>query len=378
MSPPDKPKSPNGTLLSPPDDRLDPSGPLLSPPKTGLPLVSVVIPVKDRLKELRQCLEALDANPYEKREIIVVDDASAVPLKQETLGVACRIIRFDEQQGPAVARNTGAREAAGSVIVFLDSDCLLNPDALERIGRHMTAHPETAAVNGIYVTPPNTENTPSRFAALEMNYCFFNPPPTVFTAVCAVRKEVFLTSGGFDESLSTPFADDVLFGWHLKELGYRTDFDYDLRALHLKRYTFMSYLQNSFEHHAVITAMYLKQLLRPDSMESGSGSSSNIAPPLVSSRRPLNLAIFSAVVLWMVVEILCSLCGCRHKPPRFVPWLLLGALVANNARLCAYLAREMGPVAALEAVPVLLADIVISSAGVAAGLLRAVDMEEPR
>ncbi|MDP7420821.1 MAG: glycosyltransferase, partial [bacterium] len=206
-----------------------------------LPFISVVIPVKDRYDEVRQCLSALSVSAYEKKEVIVVDDGSKIPLCETDLPGKCTVIRFDRSRGPSVARNTGARAAAGTIILFLDSDCILEQDILEKIGSLSLRYPSVAAFNGIYVTPPATESISSRFAALEMNYCFLNPPSTVFTALSAIRREVFIESGGFDESLTSPFADDVLLGWKLEELGYTTMFDFDLRTLHLKQYSFFSY-----------------------------------------------------------------------------------------------------------------------------------------
>lgn len=336
------------------------------------PFISIVIPVRDRAGEIRRCLAAAAAVDYLPKEIIVVDDASSIPLREDELPGSCTVIRFDQPCGPSVARNAGAQAARGSIVLFLDSDCILNRDALTIVDCLARQYPEMAVFNGIYVTPPSSENTANRFAALEMNFCFLNPPPTVFTALSAIRREVFMETGGFDESLDSPFADDVLLGWKLEELGYKTMFDYSLRALHLKQYTFSSYLANSFEHHAVITCVFLREMREADQGNRLEGEN-GFSMPIVSSRRPMNLAIFTATALWMIWRFVSGLFGCSRRRTDSFPWLLLATVIINNNKLFLYLGKQMGWTQAVLSIPLMIADIIASSAGFFAGLLRSID-----
>ncbi|MFM7168971.1 MAG: glycosyltransferase family 2 protein [Planctomycetaceae bacterium] len=97
------------------------------------PLVSVVIPTRNRPARLCECLLALFAQSFDPDdfEIIVVDDGSQPPIRLSeiltTSVVAAkklptvRLIRQD-CQGPAMARNQGAFEARGTLLAFIDDD----------------------------------------------------------------------------------------------------------------------------------------------------------------------------------------------------------------------------------------------------------------
>jgi glycosyltransferase involved in cell wall biosynthesis len=90
------------------------------------PLVSVVVPTRDRPASLSKCLTALAAQTVsDELEVIVVDDGStqtaAIEAATRRHGFV-RLIRL-HHGGPAAARNAGARSARGECICFTDDDC---------------------------------------------------------------------------------------------------------------------------------------------------------------------------------------------------------------------------------------------------------------
>jgi glycosyltransferase involved in cell wall biosynthesis len=95
------------------------------------PGISIVIPTHNRVECLGRCLARLgDQQTRESTEIIVVDDGSDAAEEVAELVASlpgARLIRLDTQQGPAAARNAGARAARGSVVCFTDDDC--EPDS---------------------------------------------------------------------------------------------------------------------------------------------------------------------------------------------------------------------------------------------------------
>lgn len=93
----------------------------------GMPEFSVVIPVCNGEKYLREALESVLADKWDSFELIVVDDGSsdATPsIAHDFPGVR---YHFQENQGVAVARNEGIRLARGRYLVFLDSDDIWLP-----------------------------------------------------------------------------------------------------------------------------------------------------------------------------------------------------------------------------------------------------------
>lgn len=93
-------------------------------------LVSVIIPVFNESRHLRDCIESIRVQTYENVEIILVDDGSNDRELDEVLGFLkytknLRIYRHFKNLGLPAARNTGVSKANGAFIQFLDSDDML-------------------------------------------------------------------------------------------------------------------------------------------------------------------------------------------------------------------------------------------------------------
>ena len=99
--------------------------------------ISVVIPTYNRRSILEKCLLALEhqdpSGEIENYEVVVVDDGSSDGTPDWLRQDAARFphVRLVEQQhgGPAEGRNRGVDHAKGDVIVFIDSDLVVVPDA---------------------------------------------------------------------------------------------------------------------------------------------------------------------------------------------------------------------------------------------------------
>lgn len=96
------------------------------------PLVSVVIPVHDRLDALEVVLRffGYQDHPKDRFEVIVVDDGSADSVERvvdpRSLGYRLEILR-QENRGRAAARNSGVQRARGEIILFCDGDRIPDP-----------------------------------------------------------------------------------------------------------------------------------------------------------------------------------------------------------------------------------------------------------
>ena len=100
-----------------------------------LPLISVIIPVYNVEKYLRECLDSVLAQTYKNLEIILIDDGSP-----DNCGKICdeyaqkdnRIkVIHQVNQGVSAARNAGLKVATGEYIAFVDSDDFIKPDMYE-------------------------------------------------------------------------------------------------------------------------------------------------------------------------------------------------------------------------------------------------------
>ena len=100
-------------------------------------LVSVVIPVYNVEKYLRECLDSVLAQTYQSYEVILVDDGSTDSSHEICREYCARDSRFclyrQENSGASRARNNGMSRAQGDYIFFLDSDDSIDSRALEKL-----------------------------------------------------------------------------------------------------------------------------------------------------------------------------------------------------------------------------------------------------
>lgn len=102
----------------------------------SLPIVSVIIPVYNTEKYLRQCLDTVIAQTLKEIEIICIDDGStdrSLEILHEYQERDNRIIILTQQnKGGGAARNAGLKIAQGKYLLFLDSDDFFEKDMLEK------------------------------------------------------------------------------------------------------------------------------------------------------------------------------------------------------------------------------------------------------
>ena len=101
----------------------------------SVPLVSVVIPTRNRPALVRRAVDSALFQTYSNLEIIVVidgPDQSTVEVLSVLEDGRLRVIELTESVGGSEARNTGVREAAGAWIAFLDDDDEWLPEKIEK------------------------------------------------------------------------------------------------------------------------------------------------------------------------------------------------------------------------------------------------------
>ncbi len=109
-------------------------------------MISIIIPVYNHAKELVECLQSLVDQTEKDFEVIVVDDGSraAFSVERSAFSFPIEVIRFDQNCGAPVARNEGFRHSKGDLVIFLDADVDLEPQALEIMKQTLGDHPEAA------------------------------------------------------------------------------------------------------------------------------------------------------------------------------------------------------------------------------------------
>lgn len=172
------------------------------------PLVSVVLPTRDRSAILGRAIDSVLAQSYESWELIAVDDGSS----DETASLLAaiedprvRIVRT-ESAGVTAARNAGLAAARGELIAYLDDDNLMHDQWLRAVVWAFELRPESEVVYGAFVV-----DDPRRVAgsgsgeAPELVYRPFDRESLAGenpADMSAIAHRAGLAEARFDESLS--------------------------------------------------------------------------------------------------------------------------------------------------------------------------------
>jgi glycosyltransferase involved in cell wall biosynthesis len=110
-------------------------------------LVSVVIPVFNAEKYLRQAISSALDQTLPPHEIIIVDDGSTDSSREIASSFGPAVICLSQQhQGPSAARNLATARSSGDWIAFLDADDYWLPDKLARQAAVIEADPNVELV----------------------------------------------------------------------------------------------------------------------------------------------------------------------------------------------------------------------------------------
>jgi GT2 family glycosyltransferase len=207
------------------------------------PLVSIVIPTRDRADLLGMCLDTLvERSTYANYEVIIVDNGSVEEATRQLFARLpkdrFRIVRDEQPFNFSALNNLAARQANGSLICLMNNDIeILTPDWLEEMVS-FAVRPEIGCVGARLWYPDGRlqhagcvlgvggiaahahkmlpRGYAGYFARAIMHQSF-----SVVTAACLlVRRDVFEQVGGLDERLAIAF-NDVDFCLRVRAAGYR-------------------------------------------------------------------------------------------------------------------------------------------------------------
>jgi glycosyltransferase involved in cell wall biosynthesis len=192
------------------------------------PAVSVVIPTRDRPRQLARAVQSALAQSAADLEILVVDDASTTPAAEGLAAfgdVRLRVLRHAQRRGASAARNTGIAHARGAFVALLDDDDEWLPAKLERqLTRFATGGEDlglvycgvevVAEASGTIERRDLPEGAPVVYADL-LRSTFFG------ASAAMVRRACFDTVGGFDDDLSGAQDRDM---WLRLAKRYRFDY----------------------------------------------------------------------------------------------------------------------------------------------------------
>ncbi len=210
---------------------------------TRLPLVSVIIPTRDRVDLLKTCIDSIfKLSSYSAWEIVIVDNGSVEAATMAYFSGLpsdrVRVIRDDSAFNFSKLNNLGAKEARGEILCLMNNDIeILTRDWLEEMIT-FSARPDIGCVGarlwypdgrlqhgGVFLGIGGVAGHSHKFARrgdagyfgrAELHQSF----GAVTGACLMVRHDVYDKVGGLDESFAVAF-NDVDFCIRVREAGYR-------------------------------------------------------------------------------------------------------------------------------------------------------------
>lgn len=188
-----------------------------------MPLFSVIIPTYNRPVYLRRAITSVLTQTLDDFELLIVDDCSPqelAPILADVTDPRLRLIRREQNGGPAATRNTGIRAAQGRYVTFLDDDDELLAEYLAQTWRYLqSASPETGlSWSGIRIVDEGPDGlnvveegiwAPS-FPSREAAYRAFLRARRVGTCGLTVLRQAFHEVGLLDETLRKAEDTDLL------------------------------------------------------------------------------------------------------------------------------------------------------------------------
>ncbi|TDI83750.1 MAG: glycosyltransferase family 2 protein [Caldithrix sp.] len=221
--------------------------------------ISVIVPIRDEEKYIRQCLVALQAQdyPHESYEVIVVDGLSddATPTIVKSFCSSNSNFRMLENvhRIPATGLNIGIRAAKAKVIVRVDGHAVVETDYLTQCLNYLQ-QTEADCVCGLIKTIQTT--TKGTAIALSMS-SFFGVGNARFRisgkegyvdtgAFLAYRREIFDRIGFFDEDLIG--CEDDEFHYRLRSKGGRIFFTPKIQSKYYSRSSYRELFKQYFRY----------------------------------------------------------------------------------------------------------------------------------
>ena len=215
------------------------------------PLVSIIIPTKDKLEFLDPCVDTLiEKTLWPNWELLIVDNRSEDPdthefyqqLQQRLPQGRCRILYYDQSFNFSAQCNMGVAEARGDYILLLNNDTeVVHPEWLDRMMMHAMrpevgvvgcrlVYPETGKVQhagiGFHAKGMFDSAAHHPFVGADgldpgyMNRLWVEQNYAAVTAACLlVSKQTYQAVGGFDEDELAVLFNDVDFCLKVKETG---------------------------------------------------------------------------------------------------------------------------------------------------------------
>lgn len=195
----------------------------------GMPILSLIIPTFNEEKHVKDCLKSIFYNdlPASQYEVIVVDNGSTDRTRDivQEFDVSLYV---EPDLNVGGVRNFGATKAKGSILAFIDGDCVIDKAWLRRAVEKVLEAPG-CAFGGQYLLRSNPSWL-ERYWVLNDNSRFVEQT-TLVGGCIVIPKEIFFGVGKFDEVMLSGEDSDLTVRLHSN--GFKVVIDPSLSVVHL-------------------------------------------------------------------------------------------------------------------------------------------------
>ena len=236
-----------------------------------MPRFSVIVPVYNRIEEVKDLLTSLSAQECKDFEVIIVEDGSTMPCREEVNSYKDKIdvsYYLKANEGRSIARNYGLERAKGDYFIFFDSDCVIPSDYFRKLGIALNSNPldcfggPDAAHESFSDTQKAINYSMTSFLTTggirggKIQLEKFTPR----TFNMGFSRKVYDKVGGFREM----FSEDIDMSTRIKQAGFSIGLIRDVPVYHKRRVDFKKFLR---QVHVFGMSRITLYLLYPDSLK---------------------------------------------------------------------------------------------------------------
>ncbi len=214
--------------------------------------ISIVIPTYNRseqLSEVIDCLLKSEIEGFSEVEIIVIDDGSSVPAKDavttKKVNYPFKLRYFyQDNAGPAEARNHGFREARNEIVLFIDDDILVFPDLIKKHAEAHQIHEGSIIFGQSPYFPPKESTSSYRYLNKLVDDGLdlikkdqieqFVRVEIVASGNLSVDKKIFPEGTVYEKNLNVPASEEFELSYSLMQRNVPVYFAPEIKGWHLQ------------------------------------------------------------------------------------------------------------------------------------------------
>lgn len=291
--------------------------------------ISVIMPVYNGAAFIPLSLPPLIAMAQrgEILEVIVIDDGSTDDSREIAQQMGVKVLLSGGRTGPGGARNKAAEVARGDILWFVDADVVVHADAARCLSMGFDQQ-QVVAVFGSYDSNPPARNFFSQYKNLVHHYYHqraSDEAQTFWSGCGAVRRAVFLVSGGFDVArYKYPSIEDIELGHRLIKAGGRVRLLRNVQCTHLKVWRFGNLIHTEIFRRAIPWSRLI--------LSSGDGIPNDLNVGMAEQVR----AVVAALLLLSILAVLAGFVS--------LPFLIIAVLLMlfANREIALFFKRRGG------------------------------------